>query len=106
MNKDFKIYGEKVINDLYIYASEKNNWNIVPDNKEGIRVSFDKKSADGWFLLRMSVHDPVMPLNIESNKIGGVTLILEDFIKFIDKYKEIDFSQIKDHIQKVKMRKS
>ena len=106
MNKDFKIYGEKVINDLYIYASEKNNWNIVPDNKEGIRVSFDKKSADGWFLLRMSVHDPVMPLNIESNKIGGSILILEEFIKFIDKYKEIDFSQIKDHIQKVKMRKS
>jgi hypothetical protein len=26
----------------------------------------------GWFLLRMSLHDPVMPLNIESEVVGGV----------------------------------
>lgn len=88
--EDFKFYGEKVINDLYFYAQDKYGWNIAPDNKEGIRISFDKTHGDGWLLLRMSVHDPVMPLNIESNLIGGVKLILHEFEKFIIKYGKLD----------------
>lgn len=106
LNKDFRLYGEKVINDLYRYANKKNNWKIAPDNKEGIRVSFVKDSGDGWFLLRISVHDPVMPLNIESQKIGGSVSILKEFNKFINQYKEIDLDQVKDYIQKVKMNRS
>jgi hypothetical protein len=31
---------------------------------------------NGCFLLRLSLHDPVMPLNIESNIKGGVEKIL------------------------------
>lgn len=35
---------------------------IAPVNYEGIRVS----GFGGWFLLRLSLHDPVLPLNIEA----------------------------------------
>ena len=97
--ENFKIYGEKIINDLYNYAKNKNSWHIVPNNKEGIRISFDKYSGDGWLLLRMSVHDPVMPLNIESNVIGGVKLILRNFKEFIVKYNGLDLSQINCEIE-------
>ena len=37
---------------------------------------------DGWFLLRLSVHDPVMPMNIESDKKGGVREILGMIAEF------------------------
>ena len=59
-------------------------WNVANDNREGIRVSFDKDNGDGWFLLRLSVHDPIMPLNIESDSVGGVDIIynkLNEFLK-------------------------
>ena len=49
-------------------------------------MSFDKDHGDGWLLLRMSVHDPVLPLNIESNTPGGVKLIEAFFDAFISRY--------------------
>lgn len=84
LESDFRACGEKIINDLTAYAMAQNGWNVANDNREGIRVSFDKDNGDGWFLLRLSVHDPIMPLNIESDSIGGVDIIynkLNEFLK-------------------------
>lgn len=61
LESDFRACGEKIINDLTAYAMAQNGWNVANDNREGIRVSFDKDNGDGWFLLRLSVHDPIMP---------------------------------------------
>lgn len=82
LEEDFRSCGERVIAQLLKYAEEKENWHIAPDNREGIRVSFDKDNGDGWFLLRLSVHDPIMPLNIESNSKGGVDIILSHLNEF------------------------
>lgn len=84
LESDFRACGEKIINDLTAYAMAQNDWNVANDNREGIRVSFDKDNGDGWFLLRLSVHDPIMPLNIESDSVGGVDIIynkLNEFLK-------------------------
>ena len=82
LSPDFRACGEKVITELLSYAEEKDTWHIAPDNREGVRVSFDKDNGDGWFLLRLSVHDPIMPLNIESNRVGGVDVILSHLSDF------------------------
>lgn len=84
LESDFRACGEKIINDLTAYAMAQNGWNVANDNREGIRVSFDKDNGNGWFLLRLSVHDPIMPLNIESDSVGGVDIIynkLNEFLK-------------------------
>ncbi len=99
INSDFKTYGEDIIDDLYSYAQKNDDWHIAPDNKEGIRVSFDENNGDGWFLLRLSVHDPVMPLNIESNKIGGAKVILNKFKKFIKDYEGLDLKSLEEGIK-------
>ena len=88
---DFIDIGEKIIEDLKIYAYD-NLWDIETPNYEGIRVAFDKFSGDGWFLLRMSLHDPVIPVNIESNTAGGVKIITKAIYKFLEVYKDIDIS--------------
>jgi phosphomannomutase len=83
---DFKVYGKNVLDELKDY-SEKNGWTLAPSNYEGIRISFGSGEGDGWFLLRMSLHDPIMPLNIESNVNGGNLVIakkLYDFLKGYD----------------------
>ncbi len=80
---DFRACGEKMINDLTAYAMSKEDWNVADDNREGIRVSFDRDNGDGWFLLRLSVHDPIMPLNIESDSVGGTDVIYEKLEKFL-----------------------
>jgi len=90
---DFKALGNKVINDLHAFVHQVDGWSIVPDNHEGIRVSCNSESGNGWFLLRLSLHDPVMPLNVESNQVGGVSLITSQLAGFLNVYSnlEVDF---------------
>ena len=74
---------EKIIADLTKYAEEQDGWCVADDNREGIRVSFDRDNGDGWFLLRLSVHDPIMPLNVESDSEGGVKIICDKLGEFL-----------------------
>ena len=82
--KDFKKCGEKVIKELFEYAKKDKSFIVADDNNEGIRVSFNKTNGNGWFLLRLSVHDPIMPLNIESDSKGGVEKIYKKILPFLE----------------------
>ena len=48
--------------------------------------------ADGWALLRMSLHDPNMPLNVESRKEGGVARIAAEVRTLLDGFASLDLS--------------
>ena len=80
--EDFKALGDRVIIQLKTFASTQPDWKIVPNNYEGVRISCTSATEDGWFLLRLSLHDPVMPLNIESNVKGGVAQISKRLLTF------------------------
>lgn len=92
---DFKSYGNSVISELEKYAEKQENWRIADDNREGIRIYFDSENAKGWLLLRLSVHDPIMPLNIESDVKGGVKVIAEEFLCFIATCDKLDITPLK-----------
>ena len=93
---DFKTYGNEVIENLVEYFDNKKGWKIADDNRDGIRISADKEHGDGWILLRLSVHDPVMPLNAESNSEGGVKLMLNEFYNFAKEQKSLDLTPLKN----------
>jgi len=84
---DFKAHGTAVISQLEAFATQQPDWQIVPNNYEGIRIAAQSSAEDGWLLLRLSLHDPVLPLNIESNIQGGVAAIAAKLIPF---FQEID----------------
>lgn len=96
--ENFKEYGNTVISELLKYASSEPGWKVAPDNHEGIRVSFDKENGDGWFLLRLSLHDPLMPLNIESDSQGGARIIASKIYKFLNVYTNLDLSSLKSFL--------
>jgi phosphomannomutase len=83
LKEDYRAAGETVISQLTAYADTQTGWTVAPDNCEGVRVSLDKAHGDGWFLLRLSVHDPIMPLNAESDSVGGVRAILGELDGFL-----------------------
>lgn len=87
---DFKPYGQKVIDELKEYAEEMPGWSLAPSNFEGVRVNLDKDHGNGWFLLRLSLHDPLLPLNIESESAGGTKKIAGELSAFIAKYDKLD----------------
>jgi phosphomannomutase len=90
--EDFKTYGNQVINKLTEFASSQVDWKIIPNNYEGIRVSCTKEEEKGWFLLRLSLHDPVIPLNIESDVKGGINNISQRLLDFFKNFEALDLS--------------
>ena len=92
LDDDFKSYGEKVIAALFEYAKSQPGWTVAADNYEGIRISLDENHGNGWMLLRLSVHDPILPFNIESDVKGGVENILSQFAVFIRQFDKLDLS--------------
>ncbi len=91
---DFKSYGEKVIDELNKYAQSREGWSIAPSNYEGVRVNLDDAHGNGWFLLRLSLHDPLLPLNIESNSAGGAKKIAGELSGFLKGYDKLDAASL------------
>lgn len=87
---DFKNYGEQIIKTLENLSSEKVGWKAAKENFEGIRVSTDENNGNGWFLLRLSVHDPVMVLNVESETKGGVAVMLTALYEVFKGFDKLD----------------
>ena len=97
--EDFKTYGNKVIDRLEDFATTQADWEVVPNNYEGVRISCTSPSEDGWFLLRLSLHDPVIPLNIESNVEQGVTAIATRLLDFLNDFAELNLSSLKQFVE-------
>lgn len=95
--EDFKPYGNSIIEDLKTYAATRTGWSLEAANYEGVRVNLDKAHGDGWFLLRLSLHEPLMPLNIESDSVGGVKVIAAELVGFIAEYDKLDSSNLVEY---------
>ena len=96
---DFKPYGQQVIDELTAYAATKEGWSLAPSNYEGVRVNLDEAHGNGWFLLRLSLHDPLLPLNIESNSVGGALMIAKELAGFIAGYDKLDAAKFMAYAQ-------
>ncbi len=83
--EQFKDYGARVLKELEAHCKEQ-GWTLETPNFEGVRVNFGKQEGDGWFLVRMSLHDPVVPINIESNSVGGARMIADRLYAFLSRY--------------------
>ncbi len=90
--ENFGDYGKHVIEKLAEMSASQDGWEVVSPNYEGIRVKCDNDDEKGWFLLRLSLHDPVMPLNIESVIEGGVKRIAVRLEKLLKSFRELDVS--------------
>lgn len=82
--EDFKQYGESIIEDLKEYATKFDGWSIEPNNYEGIKINCIKEC--GWALLRVSLHEPLFVINIESDIKGGVKSIFSKLEAFMKNY--------------------
>ncbi|MCM1363902.1 MAG: phosphomannomutase/phosphoglucomutase [Faecalibacterium sp.] len=94
---DFRAYGNDVIASLEEYARNADGWTLADDNREGLRIFLDENHGNGWFLLRLSVHDPIMPLNAESDSVGGVKIIIKQVLDFLRTCDKLDISMVENY---------
>ncbi len=101
LTEGFRSYGEAVIASVLQQASAKDDCHIAPDNREGVRISFDLHGGtnNGWVLLRLSVHDPVMPLNVESDVAGGSKVMLKALYDMLATHTQLDTTGIANALE-------
>lgn len=92
---DFKTYGLQVLEAFKIFAESEDRFQVVEPNYEGVRVSFDDEEVKGWMLIRMSLHDPILPMNIETKEKGMVEKVLERIHPFFARYNGLETGSIK-----------
>lgn len=65
------------------------NWALEAENYEGWRVRVQEEGGkEGWILLRPSLHDPDIVLNVESEHEGGMRAILQHLLEFFKQHPE------------------
>ena len=101
--EDFAAYAHGVLSGLQqaIASDKAPGMTLEEPNYEGVRVNVwldsgntGKTAPDGWFLLRKSLHDPLMPLNIESNVPGGVERIAAAVYELLKPYDQLDLTKL------------
>ncbi|MCD6581831.1 MAG: hypothetical protein J7K90_08535 [Desulfuromusa sp.] len=87
---DFSAYADSVLEGFAAFVEQTEGWNLTPNNYEGVHVTCDATAGNGWALLRKSLHDPQLPLNIESEESGGVEQIAAKIKEFLSEYDGLD----------------
>ncbi len=93
---DFKALGGGVIEDLKAFVKKTDYLSPSPDDREGVRINFDKAHGDGWALVRMSLHEPIMPINLESDGAGGIKKIAAELYAFLKEYPFLNTEKLKN----------
>ena len=87
--EDFKAYGNQVLEDFREFVKTSTCFEMVEKNYEGVRVNYSDGEVTGWMLIRLSLHDPVLPMNFESDMEGGVQKIWNAAKGFLSKYEAL-----------------
>ena len=100
-SEDYRAAGQAVIDAVLAHTLDDRSWHLAPDNREGVRISFDLGEGvdNAWFLLRLSLHDPVLPLNAESDVPGGIKVMLKQLYDVIKDCEDVDLTPLKNAIE-------
>ncbi len=82
-------YGNQIIDSVIEYAHREK---LAIDLTEGARVSFKQADLDGWVLIRLSLHEPLLVVNIESNAPGGLATLLIWVKKVLASFEQLDLT--------------
>ncbi|KAI9387786.1 hypothetical protein POPTR_010G223000v4 [Populus trichocarpa] len=91
----FREYGEAVLKLLENHVESDPKLQKAPVNYEGVRVS----GLGGWFLLRLSLHDPVLPLNIEASSHEDAVKLGLAVASAVKMYPALDTSALDKFLQ-------
>ncbi len=95
--EDVRTASQDVIERVLSHTLENPEWTLANDNREGVRITFnlDGGVSNAWFQLRLSLHDPVMPLNAESDVSGGVKYMLGQLYALLKGCDELDLEPLR-----------
>lgn len=86
---EFADYGKNVLKTFEDLVVSDSRFEVVSPNHEGIRVNYNMDGSTGWILVRMSLHDPVIPINMESETEGGCDVAFKFIKEFLSQFDKL-----------------
>ena len=75
-------------------CERNDDWSLDRDNQEGVRV---RLSSAGHFMIRQSLHDPVISMQVESiSEEEAREKVFDPLLGLLLKYDALDYSALKD----------
>eukprot|EP00271_Cylindrocystis_brebissonii_P010244 TRINITY_DN26386_c0_g1_i1.p1 TRINITY_DN26386_c0_g1~~TRINITY_DN26386_c0_g1_i1.p1 ORF type:complete len:620 (+),score=157.58 TRINITY_DN26386_c0_g1_i1:87-1946(+) len=90
----FREYGERVIAALEKEVAGSSKLVRAPVDYEGVRVT----AFGGWFLLRLSLHDPVLPLNLEAPTEEAAKQLGQEVLRIVNKFPALDITALEKYL--------
>lgn len=94
LTEDTHATGAKVMEAFKLFIEKTTDLSIEPANLEGVRVNTTGHYGTGWMLLRMSLHEPLLVLNLESDQVGSIQLLRETIKDFFHNQFDLDSSRL------------
>ena len=98
-SENFRREGERILDEIRYFAERDSRWSLAPNCYEGVRINFKKGEGGGWALIRLSVHDPVMPINFASTEKGGDKKMAKSLYYILEKYPYLFTGTLKKFIE-------
>ena len=68
------------------------------ENHEGVRFNVTGKYGSGWFLLRMSLHEPLLVLQVENDEEGKIPLVLQQIHEQMNQFPKVNQEKLLAHL--------
>lgn len=88
-------YTAMVLEHVTEYFASREGFGFVTPNYEGVRINADPAHGNGWFLIRRSLHDPIMPCNLESSSVGGLRLLAAALLGAVEGFDKLDTAPLR-----------
>ncbi|NEW62119.1 phosphomannomutase/phosphoglucomutase [Granulicatella sp. zg-ZJ] len=92
----FKEQGQRVIQDLE--NTKIDGFQIDYENEEGVRFNITSPYGNGWFLLRLSLHEPLLVLQIENDEMGFMPSVLKTLHHFFNQFDFVNQEKLRVHL--------
>ncbi len=90
----YRDIGMDILNRFALWLKETDGFAVVEDNLEGIRSQIRSPYGHGWLLLRMSLHEPKLVLQIENDEEAMIPLIKEQLKAFFYSIEDLNTSKL------------
>ena len=92
---------QEIVEIILSHTLTHPEWQPAPDNREGVRITFnlDGDVNNALLQLRMSIHDPVMVLNAESDVPGGVKRLLNRLYALLRDSRTLDLAPLAQRLK-------
>ncbi|MCC5895825.1 MAG: phosphomannomutase/phosphoglucomutase [Alkalibacterium sp.] len=86
--------GMDILDRFALWVKETDGFTLVEDNLEGKRSQIRSPYGHGWLLLRMSLHEPKLVLQIENDEDGMIPVIKEKLKPFFYSIEDLNTDKL------------